>query len=43
MVNYEYGKIYKLTSIETENIYIGSTTKKRLCQRLTEHKSNYKT
>ena len=35
------GRIYKITSAQTDNIYIGSTTK-TLKQRLTEHKSDYK-
>ena len=42
MPNYQNGKIYKLTSEETELIYIGSTCntlKKRLCK----HKSVYRT
>ena len=39
---YENGKIYKLVSNHTDKIYIGSTCKERLCQRLTKHKSCYK-
>ena len=42
MVNYNNSKIYKITSIHTEECYVGSTTAKRLCQRLAEHKSKYK-
>ena len=39
---YNNGKIYKLVSNHTDKIYIGSTCKERLCQRLAKHKSNYK-
>lgn len=42
MVNYQLGKIYKITSPSCEFIYIGSTTKKYLSQRLTKHKSGCK-
>jgi group I intron endonuclease len=42
MVNYQNGKIYKLVCHTTGKVYIGSTTKKYLSQRLTEHMSNYK-
>ena len=42
MPNYELSKIYKITSSETNNIYIGSTTQKYLSVRLQEHKRNYK-
>ena len=38
---YQHGKIYKLTSSETTDIYIGSTTKP-LCKRLQKHKCDYK-
>ena len=39
-INYQNGYIYKLWSLQTEDIYIGSsTTDKRL--RLSLHKSNY--
>jgi hypothetical protein len=41
MVNYQNGKIYKIWSSQTNNIYIGSTTK-LLCQRLANHKNDYK-
>jgi Tat protein secretion system quality control protein TatD with DNase activity len=37
---YQHGKIYKLTSSETTDIYIGST-KQPLCKRLREHKDDY--
>ena len=45
MVNYNNCKIYKIEPIEitnTNDIYIGATTKKYLCSRLAEHKHNYK-
>ena len=35
------GRIYKITSINTDKIYIGSTTKK-LTARLGKHENNYK-
>ena len=35
------GKIYKIKSSKTDNVYIGSTTK-TLKQRLSKHKSDYK-
>ena len=41
MERYQLGKIYKLTSEHTDKIYIGSTCKKLLCQRLAAHSSNY--
>lgn len=41
MVNYGNGKIYKIVCNKTGLIYIGSTTKKLLCQRLTAHKTDY--
>ena len=45
MVNYGNGKIYKiecLSSINPDDIYIGSTTKEFLSQRMDTHRSNYK-
>jgi hypothetical protein len=39
---YHQGKIYKIISSQTNKIYIGSTCKKYLCQRLQDHKSCYK-
>jgi hypothetical protein len=42
-MNYQNSKIYKIESITGEGkIYIGSTTKKYLSQRLTQHKLFYK-
>ena len=42
MVNYNNGKIYKIIDNTNGNIYIGSTTKQYLSQRLTTHVKNYK-
>jgi hypothetical protein len=43
MVNYSNGKIYKIEPINGEEgeIYIGSTTKKLLSQRMSKHRSEY--
>lgn len=41
MNKYNNGKIYKISSIHTEDIYIGSTTKP-LNKRLIHHKSDFK-
>ena len=42
MVNYNNGKIYKIVCGITESVYIGSTTKVTLAQRLSQHVSSYK-
>lgn len=42
MVNYDNGKIYKIVCNTTGKVYIGSTTKKYLSQRLAKHKADYK-
>ena len=42
MVNYANGKIYKIECLTTGLIYIGSTTKDRLSQRLVQHRCDYK-
>ena len=42
MVNYKQGKIYKIECNVTGLIYIGSTCKKKLSQRMTGHRSQYK-
>lgn len=44
MVNYNNGKIYKIEPINGEegDIYIGSTTKEYLSQRMDNHRSQYK-
>jgi len=39
---YQQGKIYKIVSPHTDKIYIGSTTKQYLSQRLAKHKSGFK-
>ena len=36
------GKIYTIRSYETELIYVGSTTEKRLSARFSKHKAKYK-
>jgi len=43
MVNYGNGKIYKIEAIngEDRDIYVGSTTKKYLCQRMVAHREDY--
>ncbi len=45
MINYNNGKIYKIEPIvehEEHEIYIGSTTKRLLCQRMAAHRNGYK-
>jgi hypothetical protein len=45
MVNYNSGKVYKIQPImehDENDIYIGSTTKKYLSQRLDNHRRSYK-
>jgi len=41
MPNYQNGKIYKIHSFQTDNIYIGSTTQP-LCKRFVDHKFKFK-
>ena len=44
MVNYANGKIYKIETIcdhDEGDVYIGSTTKEYLSQRMSKHKSSY--
>ncbi len=44
MRNYNNGKIYKIEPIvdhDEHEIYIGSTTKDKLCQRMATHRNNY--
>jgi hypothetical protein len=43
MVNYSNGKIYKIVCDTTKLVYIGSTTKQYLSQRLDSHRRQYKT
>jgi len=40
--NYKNAKIYKIWSVLGDKIYIGSTTKEYLSQRMTNHRSQYK-
>jgi hypothetical protein len=40
-INYNKGKIYKLVCNVTGLIYVGSTTKEYLSQRLTQHRGDY--
>jgi hypothetical protein len=40
--DYSQGKIYKLECLTTGKVYIGSTTKQYLSQRLAQHISHYK-
>jgi adenylate kinase family enzyme len=45
MVNYANGKIYKIEPLidhDEGDIYIGSTTKELLCQRMDTHRKDYK-
>ena len=42
MNKYNESKIYKISSPHTDKIYIGSTAKKYLCNRIAEHTSYYK-
>ena len=42
MTSYNNSKIYKIYSHIGPKIYIGSTTKKYLCQRMSKHRNNYK-
>jgi len=43
MVNYSNGKIYKIQHISGEGqVYVGSTTKQYLSQRMDTHRSDYK-
>jgi hypothetical protein len=41
MVNYNNGKIYKIESHLGDKVYIGSTTKEYLSQRMTTHRKGY--
>jgi len=41
-MNYQKGKIYKIMSNMGDKIYIGSTTKEYLSQRMTAHRYDYK-
>jgi hypothetical protein len=41
MVNYNNGKIYKIESHLGDKVYIGSTTKEYLSQRMTAHRESF--
>ena len=41
-MNYQNGKIYKIVCNITNKIYVGSTCKPRLCDRLGQHRGKYK-
>ena len=41
-INYQNGKIYKIQSHVGDKIYIGSTTKQYLSQRMDRHRNKYK-
>ena len=41
MVNYGDGKIYKIVSNQTDQVYFGSTTNS-LARRISEHRAKYK-
>ncbi len=40
MPDYSLGKVYKI--VGNGKVYVGSTTRPRLCQRLSQHRSDYK-
>ena len=40
-INYNNSKVYKIWSPNGENIYVGSTTKQYLSQRMTLHRASY--
>ena len=42
-MEFQNGKIYTIRSFQTEKYYIGSTNHKTLSQRLSKHKSVYRT
>ena len=42
MVNYQQGKIYKITTPHSSEIYVGSTNYKLLCQRMAKHNEGFK-
>jgi hypothetical protein len=37
MINYQQGKIYKICSVQTDKIYIGSTCSETIDQRMENH------
>ena len=42
MVNYTNSKVYKIWSTQGDKIYVGSTTKQYLSQRMDKHRVDYK-
>ncbi len=42
MVNYTNSKVYKIWSTQGDKIYVGSTTKQYLSQRMDKHRSDYR-
>jgi hypothetical protein len=42
MVNYQLGKVYKITSPQTDKVYIGSTAQVYLSSRMTGHVKDFK-
>ena len=42
MVNYANSKVYKIWSTQGDKIYVGSTTKEYLSQRMDKHRSGYR-
>ncbi len=42
MVNYTNSKVYKIWSTLGNNIYVGSTTKQYLSQRMDKHRECYR-
>ena len=42
MVNYQQAKIYKIECNISKKIYIGSTCKKTIAERMSQHRSDYK-
>ena len=42
MPNYQLGKVYKLVNDDDDQIYIGSTTQRYLCNRMTIHRNDHK-
>ena len=42
-LNYDQSKVYKIWSPQGDKIYVGSTTKQYLSQRMTAHRNNYNT
>ena len=41
-IDYKNSKVYKIWSPNGDKIYVGSTTKVLLCQRMTVHRNHYK-